>query len=176
MPTAAARGSALRASPLHQRLGPSGLAEAASVEGDRANPNITKPSTAPSAVTRPLFSMPLDFSGLAQSITVKFHCGGTKPGVVFRSGYRCCRRVFQDAFDHLRFAQSSEIQNQNHRCGILLSVCCRHAEFPTMSSSRTSTSPNFTWDPFRTQRTGHRPLHEDISEMMVDANFSVSLT
>ena len=31
-----------------------------------------------------------------------------KPEVVFRSGSRCCRRVFQIAVDHPRLAQSSE--------------------------------------------------------------------
>ena len=56
----------------------------------------------------PLFSMPLDSSTLAQSISVEFHRGGTKPEVVFLSGSRCCRRVFHVALDHPRLTHSSE--------------------------------------------------------------------
>ena len=56
----------------------------------------------------PLFSMPLDSSTLAQSISVEFHRGDTKPEVVFPTGFRCCRRVFHVALDHPRLTHSSE--------------------------------------------------------------------
>ena len=54
-----------------------------------------------------LFSMPLDCSRLLQSISVQFHRDGTEPEVLFLSGSRCCRSVFQVAPDHPRLAQSS---------------------------------------------------------------------
>ena len=62
----------------------------------------------PLAPTAALFSMLLFCSRLAETISVEFHRGGTKPEVVFRSGSRCCRRVFQVALDRPRLAQSSE--------------------------------------------------------------------
>ena len=63
--------------------------------------------SAPSSYTTTV-SMPFDCSRLAQSISVEFHRGGTEPEVVFQSGSRCCRRVFQVALDHPRLAQSSQ--------------------------------------------------------------------
>ena len=50
----------------------------------------------------------LDDIRLSEAGPVEFRRGGTKPEVVFRSGSRCCRRVFQVALDHPRLAQSSE--------------------------------------------------------------------
>ena len=50
------------------------------------------------------------------------------------------------------------VRNIKHRSGILLPVCCRHAGFSTKSSSRTSTSANFTWDPSRTPATASKPM------------------
>ena len=49
------------------------------------------------------------------------------------------------------------VRNIKHRSGILLPVCCRHAGFSRKSSSRTSTSANFTWDPSCTPATASKP-------------------
>ena len=86
--------------------------EGASVDADRACPhhcsNVTPPSNKPPAPTASLFSMLLHCSRLVYTISLNFHRGGTKPEVVFPTGSRCCRRVFQVAVDRLRLAQSSE--------------------------------------------------------------------
>ena len=95
------------------RLAPSAL-RASTPRPPRVSPcphdcsDVTPLPKQPIAPTGALFSMLLHYSTLAQSISVEFHRGGTKPEVLFRSGSRCCRRVFHVALDHPRLAQSSE--------------------------------------------------------------------
>ena len=50
------------------------------------------------------------------------------------------------------------VRNIRHRFGKLLPVCCRHAGFSRKSSSRTSTSPNFSRNPSRTPATTSKPI------------------
>ena len=107
-------GSALRASALLQRLGPSGLAEAAGDKGASAGhhdcSNLTRQSLGLPALAQPLFSMLFDRSRLVRSSSVEVHRGGTKPEVVFPNDARCRTRVFSTDSDCLRLAQSISVK------------------------------------------------------------------